>query len=288
MVQSGVRTFAIILAAGTGSRMNTVDKLPKQFIELNGETILMMSLKKFLAVNEIEKVYLSINEEWKSVYLDILDTLSANERNRVVLVHGGNSRAESLHLAMMRLRADILPTCIEDKSQRISVLSHDAARPFISSKLIRDHINKLAYHDIVATVLSASDTMYYAKDMLLVDVPERKNCFHAQTPQSITLDKYFKEWESYIKDRLQVCIGKEIEDLSIKYNCENDLQALLNIHSQSGGEKIIFENLTDLISMIDLKKNQVILIEGDKMNFKITTDFDLQMAQLIVERNINE
>lgn len=39
------KIYVLILAGGTGSRMGS--KIPKQFLELNGEPILLHSLKRF-------------------------------------------------------------------------------------------------------------------------------------------------------------------------------------------------------------------------------------------------
>ena len=54
--------YAGILAGGKGSRMNS--NIPKQFIELNGKPIIIYTIEKFLNVDEIDKVVISVIEEY--------------------------------------------------------------------------------------------------------------------------------------------------------------------------------------------------------------------------------
>ena len=49
--------YVIIVAGGTGSRMQS--NTPKQFIEINGEAIIVRTIKAFLNYNSLIKIIIS-------------------------------------------------------------------------------------------------------------------------------------------------------------------------------------------------------------------------------------
>ena len=226
--------YAGILAGGKGSRMNS--DIPKQFIELDGKPIIIHTIEKFLKVEEIDKIIISVVEE----YIDYTKDLISNYLNtdKVTVIKGGSSRSESL-----------MNVCnyIGESSNDI-ILTHDAARPFVTEKIIRDNIEMMQKeeYDAVGTFIPAIDTIAEFKNGVLSNIPLRDNLYNVQTPQTF-----------------------RVNELIETYNSLNE------------EEKSI---LTDATKIYLLKDKKVGLVLGDRNNIKITTDFDLKIGNLLLSQ----
>ncbi|CAI09865.1 2-C-methyl-D-erythritol 4-phosphate cytidylyltransferase [Aromatoleum aromaticum EbN1] len=166
------RHFAIVPAAGSGSRMAT--SRPKQYLPLLGKPLIFHSLAVLCAAPDVDKVFvvLSVEDaEWRRHDWSVLGP------KLVPLFCGGGTRADSV-LAGLRAVADE----IEPSDW---VLVHDAARPCLAPW----HIEKLARElarDEVGGLLAVpvADTLKRADEhrQVLATVP-RENLWQAQTPQ---------------------------------------------------------------------------------------------------------
>lgn len=224
--------YAGILAGGKGSRMNS--NIPKQFIELDGKPIIIHTIEKFLNVEEVDKIVISVVED----YIDYTKELISKylDTDKIVVIKGGSSRSESL-----------MNVCnyIGNDSDDI-ILTHDAARPFVSEKIIKDNIDmmKKGEYDAAGTFIPAIDTIAEFKDGLLSNIPLRDNLYNVQTPQTFRVNELLDSYNSLTEE-----------------------------------EKSI---LTDATKIYLLKGKKVGLVLGDRDNIKITTDFDLKLGNLIV------
>ncbi len=174
--------FAAILAGGKGTRMKSAS-LPKQFLPLGDTPMLIYTVNKFLAVSQIDKIYIGINPEWKEYAQDLLNThLSESACAQVELVDGGKDRNESLFNVIEKIENDFGETG-ED-----ILVTHDAVRPFVTTEIIEKNIDKCSRHGAVGTVISATDTVYFSENLRDVSaVPDRENMFLAQTPQTFNI-----------------------------------------------------------------------------------------------------
>lgn len=126
------------------------------------------------------------------------------------------------------------------------VIIHDSARPLISNKIITNNIKGAKEFKAVDTVIPSVDTIIKSIDGEGInDVPLRKELYLGQTPQSF---EYGLIMESHLD-----AIKNKVEDST------DDCQLVL----KSG--------------------KQVRLVEGDKLNFKITTMEDLLLLKAIVK-----
>lgn len=154
---------AIIPASGVGSRMNA--PLPKQYLQLQGKTILEHTLSIFLEHPQISKVVVAVSQT-DEYYPDIALLKSP----RIQIVFGGETRADSVFNALQVLAK-------EDWA-----LVHDAARPCLK----RSDLDKLlqiedAHGAILAT--PAIDTMKRANGDKIAHTEDRSTLWHALTPQ---------------------------------------------------------------------------------------------------------
>lgn len=155
--------IAIIPASGVGSRMNA--HCPKQYLILNGKTILEHTLHCFLSHPHIHKIIVAVSET--DHYYPHIELLKSE---KIQLVFGGETRAKSVFNALNRV----------DNSAW--VLVHDAARPCLKRS---DLDNILQIDDIQGAILATpvTDTIKRANGRHIAHTEDRSTLWHALTPQ---------------------------------------------------------------------------------------------------------
>ena len=115
-----VKTLAIILAAGKGSRMRAT--LPKQYLDLNGMPMMAYSLKAF-EKSSVDDILIVVSKG-ESSYVEKNIIKRYNISKVTGMAEGGAERYESVYNALCQ-------EAILQKKYDI-VLIHDAARPAVS------------------------------------------------------------------------------------------------------------------------------------------------------------
>ena len=166
------RIFAVIPAAGCGSRMQA-DR-PKQYLPINGRTMLEVTVSALLDVPEIDGMFVGVSPED--------DTAETLPMAAAVLKTGGATRAETVYQTLEALS----DTIAEDDL----VLVHDAARPLVSaadvSKLIAETVRFREEVIAAGAVLAVPvwDTVKRVdKEGVLVEDVERDGLMRIATPQ---------------------------------------------------------------------------------------------------------
>jgi 2-C-methyl-D-erythritol 4-phosphate cytidylyltransferase len=181
-----MQVFVILPAAGLGTRM--AGPQPKQFLALNGQPILIHSLRAFAAVERVTAIYVAVrNTEMERVQAQVAEYGFAD---RVQVVEGGDNRQESVSNALAALHAD--PDDI--------VLVHDAVRPLIDAATIDRTIDAVIEFGAAIVGLPAVDTIKQvertAHGALVTSTIPREYVVLAQTPQGFRyglLKKAFAE-----------------------------------------------------------------------------------------------
>ncbi len=232
--------FAGILAGGSGTRMGKTD-LPKQFLMLGTKPIIIHTIEQFLISPLIEKVIIAIPDGWLNYTQDIIDKHCKSDK--IVIIKGGSSRNETV----MNICNYIKDNYEIDKDTVL--VTHDAVRPFITQRIIRDNVELCHKYGACDTVIPASDTIVESKNgEIISDIPVRDYLYQGQTPQSFKLEEFIKTNNALTEDEKHI--------------------------------------LTDAAKVYVLKNKEVGLVKGETYNIKITTKFDLKMANLMLD-NIN-
>lgn len=169
----GMQVFAILPAAGLGTRM--AGPKPKQFLALNGQPILIHSLRAFASVERVTGIYVAVRApEMERVEAQVAE-YGLTERVRVV--EGGDNRQESVSNALAALPAEA-----DDV-----VLVHDAVRPLIDAATIDRTIDAVIEFGAAIVGLPAVDTIKHvertAHGALITATIPREFVVLAQTPQ---------------------------------------------------------------------------------------------------------
>ena len=173
--------IAIILAGGTGSRIG--GETPKQFLPLDdGRSILEHSVDAFEQAASIDEIAVVIHPD----HLDTLQKLCQKNTWQKLskIIPGGSERWESSWHAILAY-LDLSPS---ERRDGVGLLLHDAARPFVSQRIIADVAAALETHEAVTVAIPVTDTLYRVEDGKVREIPDRKDFMRAQTPQAFHLD----------------------------------------------------------------------------------------------------
>ena len=217
----------VIVAAGTGSRMNM--GINKQFIKLEGKEIIAYTIEKFYNNSNIEDIVVVVKEDESEFFKkEILDKY--NFKN-VKIAYGGKERQDSVYngLKLLDEKCDV-------------VLIHDGARPFVSDKIIDKSIEEAKEHKAIVVGVPVKDTLKFIdNDKNIVDTPNRSVLWAVQTPQTfdynILIDAYKEAFKNkfYGTDDAMLVerIGYKVKMLEGSYNnIKITTQEDLNIGSQ--------------------------------------------------------
>lgn len=188
-----IAAAAIIPAAGIGTRMD-LDQ-PKQFHQLGDAPILVHTVRAFLQNSHIDQIVIAVPSDHIDYTRKMLPSY-IGQQHKITIVPGGRRRQDSVQAGLNGL----------DEKIEI-VLVHDGARPLVSQAII-DKCYAAAVSDGAAiTAVPVKDTLKKSNyNSKVIDTIERKNLWHAQTPQAVRrelLEKGFKMLE-----------GKDVTDES--------------------------------------------------------------------------
>ena len=167
--------IALILAAGTGSRMGNADK-PKQFLPIYGKPLMIHTIEAFEMHDGIDQIVVVTSEGYDDQVKVWCKQYDLGKVKAVAI--GSDSRQGSVYNGLQAIKA------LGAKADDIIVI-HDAARPLISQNIITNNIEACKKYDAVDTVIKASDTIVASKDNERIsDIPNRSELYQGQTPQT--------------------------------------------------------------------------------------------------------
>lgn len=167
------RFVAIVLAAGTGSRMNS--DIPKQYMKLGDYPVLYYSLKAF-EESDVESVILvSGAPDIAYCRKEIVERYGF--RKVYAVVAGGKERYLSVYEGLKAV------------SQADYVLIHDGARPLIDQESIRRSMDVVETEKACVLATPVKDTIKVSDDAgYVMETPKRSRLWAIQTPQSFSYD----------------------------------------------------------------------------------------------------
>lgn len=192
-----MKTVAIVLAAGVGSRMR--DETPKQFAKVAGKTVVEHTLEVFESHPRVDEVFLMVPPS----HSELAGAILGRRRFRKVskLLQGGETRQES-----SRIGVEATDPTVE------FVLVHDAARPFVDHPTIDRILKGLEEAPAVDTVIPTADTIVEldaSSPRFIGKIPDRRLLRRGQTPQGfrreILLQAHRKAVASKVADASDDC-----------------------------------------------------------------------------------
>ena len=177
-------TKAILLAGGSGSRFGA-DR-PKQFLEMNGCTILEHTIKAFHQSNLIDEIVIITRAD----FMDEVRGIASRYPKVRHIRPGGKERYESTLSA--------LEVCTEPDDL---LLVHDAVRPFVSEAIIGRCVEALKEYDAVGVAMPATDTIVRVdRNDCIVETLPRPELRNMQTPQGFRQSVLRRAFDLGLKD----------------------------------------------------------------------------------------
>jgi len=221
----------ILAAAGKGERIGA--GVPKALLPVGGKPLFLHSLKVFGASALIKGIVLVV----PPAAVDKFSRAVAKSavKKRIKIVRGGKERQDSVRNGLAALDADT-----------DTVFIHDAARPFVTPKIIKDLV-KVLRRDQAATVAVPVKPTIKRVDPVsgyVAATLDRRFLWDVQTPQGFRRE------------------------------------VLAKAHAQAGEE-----TATDDAYLVEKLGEKVKIVPGDYRNFKVTTSEDIIFAEGLIKRN---
>ncbi len=164
---------AVIVAAGSSSRMQGVDKL---HVEVAGAPILAHTLRAFERCGAIDEVVVVVAAGGGDRAKRLID--DAGARSVAAVVEGGARRQDSVAAGLARL-----------SSAAAYVVVHDGARPMVTPEMIERGLQAARRYGAAIAAVPVTDTLKEVTDDGRVDrTIDRSRLWAVQTPQIFRRD----------------------------------------------------------------------------------------------------
>lgn len=205
-----MKHIAVILAGGRGSRLG--GETPKQLLPLeDGRTILEHAVDAFEQAACIDEIAIVMIPGY-TADVDALCRKNGWKKLKRILA-GGSERWESSWNAIQAFscqNSEVLSQgndYFRSQTSDICLWLHDAARPFVSQRILDDVAKALETHKAVTVAVPVTDTLYKVESLGLrverslkvESIPSRAEFMRAQTPQAFHLDVLKKAFERALK-----------------------------------------------------------------------------------------
>ena len=192
---------AVIVAAGTASRMGGIDKV---MASIGGEPMIVRTVRAFQNCDAIRQIVVVTR---KDLIVPISDLCNGFDKVQAVMV-GGNSRQESVEIGLGTLSSDMKLVAVQD-----------GARPLITWEVIDRTVRAANTYGAAAPAIPVKDTIKVVQGGLVASTPDRSTLRAVQTPQVFDVDllrgalKKAKEDGAAVTDD---CSAVELMGMSVK------------------------------------------------------------------------
>jgi 2-C-methyl-D-erythritol 4-phosphate cytidylyltransferase len=192
-----MRMVAVVLAGGSGQRFGA--GVPKQLLELDGQTLLAHCVAAFDAAPGVDEV-LVVMPPGRTADAEKLRADGAYPKLTAV-IEGGTSRPGSTRAAISAINARRGAAADDaDRDGDWGVLFHDAARPLVDQRIIADCVAALEQVDALGVAVPTADTIVVVADGVMTQIPRRDSLLRCQTPQAFRLSVIARAHELALAD----------------------------------------------------------------------------------------
>ena len=192
---------AVIVAAGSASRMGGIDKV---MAPLQREPMILRTVRTFQECDAVSEIVIVTRED---LIIPISNLCKDMPKVKAVVV-GGKSRQESVHLGL---------NALSNKVKLAAV--HDGARPLITWQVIDRAIRAANTYGAAAPAVPVKDTIKVVEGRVVKNTPDRSTLFAVQTPQVFDFDLLRGALKKAEQDGAQVtddCSAVELMGFKVK------------------------------------------------------------------------
>ena len=192
---------AVIVAAGTASRMGGIDKV---MAPIGGEPMIVKTVRAFQNCDAIRQIVIVTR---KDLIVPIMDLCHEFDKVQSVMV-GGSSRQESVEIGLGALSKDMKLVAVQD-----------GARPLITWEVIDRTVRAAHTYGAAAPAIPVKDTIKVVQGGIVKDTPNRSTLRAVQTPQVFDVDLLKAALHKAKLDGAEVtddCSAVELMGMSVK------------------------------------------------------------------------
>ena len=243
--------YIIIVAGGKGLRMGS--DIPKQFLPIGGKPVLMRTLERFRAYSSALQIILVLPEAQQDYWRQLCEEYHFDVEHQIA--NGGQTRFHSVQNGL---------ALVPDDAEGV-VGVHDGVRPFPSIEVIRNCYETARTAKAVIPVIPVVETVRHLEGDKSVTVP-RGDYRLVQTPQTFDI-QLLKA--AYKRAQNQVNLSSAERE-----------QARPEV--KAANRQPYNDGFTDDASVVESYGYAITLVEGNRENIKITTPYDLKIAEVLI------
>ena len=235
--------YIIIVAGGKGLRMGS--DIPKQFLPIGGKPVLMRTLERFREYSADLQIILVLPEAQQDYWHGLCEQYHFDVEYQ--LANGGQTRFHSVQNGL---------ALVPDDAEGV-VGVHDGVRPFPSIEVIRN----------------CYETARTAKAVIPV-IPVVETVRHLMTQKALG------SAASPCEEPSLLCYSATVprdEYRLVQTPQTFDIQLLKAANRQPYND-----GFTDDASVVEAYGHAITLVEGNRENIKITTPYDLKIAEVLI------
>lgn len=192
---------AVIVAAGTASRMGGIDKI---MAPLGGEPVILRTIRAFQESEVIREIVIVTRTD----LIDPIMELCRDFDKVQAVVCGGSSRPESVEHGLSALSKKVKLVAIQD-----------GARPLVSWQIIDRTVRAAHSYGAAAPAIPVKDTIKQTQSGFVVDTPDRSTLRAVQTPQVFDKDLLRAALEAAAKKNVPItddCSAVELMGATVR------------------------------------------------------------------------
>ena len=254
--------YVIIVAGGKGLRMGS--DIPKQFLPVGGKPVLMRTIERFQAYSPTLQIILVLPKAQQDYWKKLCQThtfplpLEGEGGGSYLLADGGETRFHSVQNGL---------ALIPDDTEGI-VGVHDGVRPFPSIDVIRRCYETAREKKAVIPVIPVVETLRQ-----IISKDYRTNRTAEQTEEKEKLLQSYSPCK-----KISQTVPRNDFRLVQTPQCF-DIQLLKAANRQAYND-----GFTDDASVVEAFGFDITLVEGNRENIKITTPFDIAIAEALLQK----
>lgn len=247
----GVKTTAVIVAAGSGKRMG--GGINKQYINIAGKPVLARSVQCFENDARVDDIIIVVRAgEEEKCRREIVNAYGFAKVTDIIA--GGAERQDSVRTAIELIKSRSWAAAFRQHSETeaapdsVYVLIHDGARPLITEDLTGAVLEACSVSGAAIPAVPLKDTVKLIavsdSGTVVKSTPDRGSLRAVQTPQAFRLDIINRAYDLCSPDTV----------------------------------------VTDDASLVEAAGMTVSVVQGDETNIKITTPGDVSLAELFLKQ----
>ena len=193
--------YTLLLAGGKGTRMGNTG-VPKQFMDIKGQPIIVRTLKKLLKQSKIDKIVIVCNKSYCAYLADLLQEYNLSKN--IYVTEGGESRFDSIFSGIKYINENFRPESSD------SFMIHDSVRPFIDDEVLSEAIDSSEKYPAISVANPLAINIISSDDEgNIVKIFPREKLYTDESPQIFNIHTFMECIEKYTPEELA-----KVSDLS--------------------------------------------------------------------------